>query len=89
MLFLGSFLFSNGQILKGGDISVNNVFGNTQQITARIAIEWPVTINKPYVKINWGDGSPLDSLQYGGSNCTLYSSSTLEYYGTHTFALLV
>lgn len=86
MLFLGSFLFSNGQILKGGDISVNNVFGNTQQITARIAIEWPVTINKPYVKINWGDGSPLDSLQYGSSNCTLYSASTLEYYGTHAFA---
>ena len=70
-------LKSNSQILKGGDMFVKNIFGNTQQVTARIVIDWPIIINKPYIRINWGDGSPPDSLIYRGSNCTNNNASTL------------
>lgn len=74
------------QVLKGGDISIKTITGNSYSVVARIAIDWPVSINKPYVKINWGDASPLDSLAYGGSNCTLFGATTLYFYGNHTFA---
>jgi hypothetical protein len=75
-----------GQYLKGGDINVSKAPGNTYTINARVVIHWPVTINKPFLKINWGDGSLLDSIPYSGSNCTLYNSTTLKYSGTHTFS---
>jgi len=38
ILFIGCFINSNSQILKGGDIFVKNIFGNTQQVTARISL---------------------------------------------------
>ncbi len=85
VIFLGCFFNTNSQILKGGDIYVKNVFGNTQQVTARIAIDWPIVINKPFVKINWGDGSPLDSLSYGHSSCGYSNANTLYYQGFHSF----
>jgi hypothetical protein len=86
VFFSITYFLSFGQVLKGGDISVKTISGNTYSTIARISINWPVSINKPYVKINWGDASPLDSLVYGGSDCTLYGATTLYYYGNHNFS---
>ncbi len=44
ILFIGCFLNSNSQILKGGDTFVKNIFGNTQQVTARIS--WFLVISR-------------------------------------------
>lgn len=79
-------LYSQCQVLKGGDISIKNISSNTYSVLTRIAIDWPVSISKPYVKINWGDGNSIDSLIYVGSDCTLYGATTLYYHGNHTFS---
>jgi len=77
----------HAQYAQGGAIFIKSIppaFTN-YSITAHLAINWPITIYKPYLKINWGDGNPIDSIPYLGSNCTLYGSTTLIYSGTHTF----
>ncbi len=85
-LFVNCFLlFASAQIYKGGNIYIGKTLGNTYTVVVLVAIDWPIVINKPYLKINWGDGSPLDSISYAGSNCTLHGASTLRYVGTHTF----
>jgi len=78
----------SAQGFKGGDITIKKIqpyTGNTYSVLVALAIDWPVAINKPYIHINWGDGTATDSIPYSGSTCTLYEATTLKYTGTHTF----
>ncbi len=70
---------------KGGEISLKRTTGMTHEAKVYLLIDWPASVNKPYVRINWGDGSPMDSLPYFGSNCTLEGASALIYKGNHIF----
>lgn len=48
-------------------------------------VKWPNTTAKSHVRINWGDGSPIDSLSYMYSGCAMDSCVTLHYTSTHTY----
>lgn len=84
-LFFGLIKGLQGQALKGGDIHIRYITGNLYAIEARLAVNWPNSLNKPYLKVDWGDGSPLDSLSFGSSNCTLYGATTLIYNKNHNY----
>ncbi len=72
--------------LKGGEL--NFVRGTLYQYKAeaKLLVQWPGTIIKPYININWGDGSPKDSIPFKYSTCTEDSASILFYSGKHTYA---
>jgi hypothetical protein len=83
------YLPSIAQQYKGGNIIINKLApfsGNTYSVNVYLAVAFPATANKPFIHVNWGDGSAIDSLPFAGSNCTLYEATTLKYSGTHTFA---
>jgi hypothetical protein len=74
-----------GQTAKGGEIQLERQGLFLFEVTVRLIINWPATVNKPYVHINWGDRNPIDSIPYVGSSCTYSGSSVLNYIGYHTF----
>jgi hypothetical protein len=72
-------------LFEGGEISLKRTMGMTYEAKVYLLIDWPASVNKPFITINWGDGSSLDSLPFNGSNCTLEGTSALIYKGSHTF----
>lgn len=79
---------SSAQNFKGGGIISKRIMpysSNLYSFTVELAVDWPQTINKPYIHLNWGDGSPTDSLIYSGSYCTLYQATTLKFTGNHSY----
>ncbi len=82
LLFL---IETRGQSVKGGEINLKRISQFNFEATAKLIVNWPNTLTISYVKINWGDGSPLDSLPYFISGCNQSGSEVLIFKGIHSF----
>lgn len=79
--------YSYSQDLKAGEIYVRNISGLNYEATVSIYQHIPTFIPRPFILLNWGDGSPLDTLQGGIDGCGNNNTLTNKYSGTHTYAL--
>ena len=87
-LFLFVFILNTNstfcQSLYGGEIYVENISGLTYKATVALSIDNSInTNNKPYVLLDWGDGTSFDTLRTTTISCgtvaytTSYTSSTI------------
>jgi hypothetical protein len=79
--------YSYSQDLKAGEIYIQNISGLTYKATAQVYQHSPTFIPRPFILLDWGDGSPLDTLQGGIDGCGNNNTLTNKYSGTHTYAL--
>lgn len=72
---------------RAGAITYRYVNGNTYEITVRTCTKKSAPADRPWLPINWGDGSPLDSIQRSEIINFPPAMDTQEnvYVKTHTF----
>lgn len=75
------------QSLVGGDLTVVKSAGAGLAYTARACLVLKANSNfsKQFVKMDWGDGSPIDSLQYSHSSCAYDNFMSVYFQGTHVY----
>jgi hypothetical protein len=83
-------LCSFSQQLQGGNILFDRMFfGSYFRITVELAAKLPFTSAKQFIKLNWNNGTPLDSLPFVGAYCTGKGATTLRYSDTRTLTTSV
>jgi len=76
----------NSQDLKGGEINLQHIVGLSYNATIRIYYNIPTYTPRPFILLDWGDSSPLDSLIGVIDGCGNNNTLTNKYIGTHTYS---
>lgn len=89
LFFLGYFLFSSesfATLYRGAEITYTNIGFNTYGITVSTCTKTSSPADRPYLEIEWGDGTVDSILRYqiipSGNG---YDGEQNLYYGEHTF----
>lgn len=73
------------QNIYGGEILIENIVGLNYKATVAVSIDNGVNTNlNPYFLLDWGDGSPLDTVKPIGITCGI-AAYTKSYTSMHTY----
>ena len=87
IVFFLCFLFKlNSQGLYGGEIEVQNIGGLNYQALISLSLDNGINpATRPYVVLDWGDGSSQDTLLATNTTCSSTVAYTIKYSKSHLY----